>query len=220
MVEANEPISPASWARFAVIAGLLACAAYFGSVVFHVLPRGFSRVLFFAFGPLSVASTVGFYYAVRPHVAGIALTIGALFNVIAGVIVNIMAVVQTTQFTVIPGQIREASDEASKEVLTHVLWGVNVVQSGLDVSWDIFVNTGTALLAIALARHPRFGLLFAIPGALVGGGALVLNLYTFPAAPASAGLVDLGPAVGLWYVLVLLRLAFLVGWLRRGDAPA
>ena len=217
MINTHRHIPTAVWAKFAVIVGLLACASYFGSVVIHVFPRGVSRTLFFAFGPLSAASTIGFYFAIRPHAESISLFVGTIFNVIAGVIVNMMAVVQNTQFTVIPRQIREASDEASKEVLTHVLWGVNVVQSGLDVSWDVFVTTGTAMLAIALARHPRFGLLYAIPGVVVGFGALVFNLYTFPTAPAAAGLFDLGPAVGLWYVVVLIRLAFLIRGLHDEE---
>ncbi len=215
MPDPHRSIPTATWARFAAIVGLLACASYFGSAVFHLFPRAISRTLFFAVGPLSAASTVGFYFAVRPHADSIPLFIGTVFNVIAGAIVNIMAVVQDTQFTVLRGKIREASDEASKEVLTHIFWGVNVVQSGLDVSWDIFVSTGTALLALALARHPRFGMLFAVPGVAVGICTLAFNLYTFPTAPASAGLIDLGPAVGAWYVIALIRLALVSGWVRE-----
>jgi hypothetical protein len=215
--DTHRSIPEATWARFAVIVGLAACLSYFESCVIHVLPNGLSRILFFAFGPLSAASTVGFYFAVRPHAESIPLFVGTVFNIIAGAIMNMMAVVQNTQFMVLPRKIREASDEASKEVLTQILWGVNVVQSGLDVSWDVFVSTGTALLAVALARHPRFGMLFAVPGVAVGIGALAFNLYTFPTAPAAAGLIDLGPAVGAWYVIALVRLAFVSGWVSKNT---
>jgi hypothetical protein len=87
------------------------------------------------------------------------------------------------------------------------LWSVNVVQAGLDVSWDIFATLGTILLAIAISRHPTWGKVWGALGVAVATAALVLNLMTFPTAPSASGLIDLGPAVGLWYAVVLVQLA-------------
>ena len=112
-------------------------------------------------------------------------------------------------------KVREAGDEAAREIANQVLWGVNVVQSGLDICWDIFVSLGTVFLGVALMSHPRYGKLFGWAGVVAATLALGLNLYAFPTAPAEAGLVDLGPAVGLWFVVVLLQLLRSFGWLRR-----
>jgi hypothetical protein len=189
-----------TWALVAVTTGFLAVATYFCSIVFKPFPWSVGRILFFAFGPLSVASVVAFYRATEWE-AGL---------VVAGVIVNLMAVIQDVQFTVLGRQIREAGDPAIADVLERVLWGVNVVQSGLDVSWDIFASVGTVMLALSLTRHPAFGRIWSALGASVAAAALALNLATFPASPADAGLVDLGPGVGAWYgVTLVLFLRFL-----------
>jgi hypothetical protein len=198
--------STTSWAKLAIATGLCAVASYFCSVVFKPLPWTVGRFLFFAVGPLSVVSAVGFYKSTRSGAGGIAHTLGSLFLVIAGVVMNLMAVIQDTQFTVLGKRIRQAQDESVRELIKEVLSGVNVVQSGLDVSWDIFISIGTILLAVSLMRHPAFGRLWGVVGAAISAAALVLNLITFPTAPAAAGLVDLGPGVGLWYLVTLLLL--------------
>lgn len=195
-----------AWAMVAIVAGLLALASYFCSVVFKPFPWTLGRLLFFAFGPLSIISVAGFFKATERNAGGILHSLGALFLIIAGVIVNLMAVVQDTQFTVLGSQIRHAQDEATRELLERILWGVNVVQSGLDVSWDIFISLGTIFLAMSLIRHPAFGRSWGALGALISAAALFLNLATFPTAPAAAGLVDLGPGVGAWYGVTLLLL--------------
>jgi hypothetical protein len=186
--------------------GLLALASYFCSVVFKPFPWVAGRLLFFAIGPLLIISVVGFFKATHGMVGGIFHTLGSLFLVISGAILNLMAVVQDTQFTVLGNQIRQAQDQATRDVLEHILWGVNVVQSGLDVSWDVFISLGTVFLAVSLMRHPAFGRIWSSLGAIIAAGALVLNLVAFPTAPAAAGLVDLGPGVGAWYGVTLLLL--------------
>jgi hypothetical protein len=50
------------------------------------------------------------------------------------------------------------------------------------------------------------GAWFAVPGVLIGSTLLILNIATFPNPPDTAGLVDVGPLVGLWYVVVYVRL--------------
>lgn len=206
------------WAQVAIAVGLLALASYFCSVVFKPFPWAVGRLLFFAIGPLSIISVVGFFKATQGMVGGILHTLGSLFMVIAGVIVNMMAVVQDTQFTVLGNQIRQAQDQATREALEQILWGVNVVQSGLDVSWDVFVALGTMFLAASLRWHPAFGRIWSTIGAIIAATALVLNLVTFPTAPAAAGLVDLGPGVGLWYGVTLLLLLRYLPHLNGVDA--
>ena len=205
---AAEPLrrSPKDWASLAVIAGSLGIACYFGSVVFKPFPWTVGRFLFFAIGPLSAASAIGLYKALEATSSRIPLLVGCVFSVISGAIVNVMAVVQDMQFTYFGQLIRSAPDATVRESLEQILWGVNVVQSGLDVSWDIFLSIGTILIAIAIIPHPSFGKIFGGLGLLAAVGALTLNLFAYPTAPAESGLIDLGPAVGAWYVTVLVRL--------------
>jgi hypothetical protein len=92
------------------------------------------------------------------------------------------------------------------------------VEFGLDLSWDVFLVTGTIFFCWAMLADPRFGRRFALPGIALAAALYVLNFATFPTPPASEGLVDLGPLVGLWYAAVsvqALRLRHLTG---RRDA--
>ena len=44
---------------------------------------------------------------------------------------------------------------------------------------------------------------------------LIFNIATFPIPPDAAGLVDLGPLVGLWYLVVYVRLGVATVLLER-----
>jgi len=207
-------------ARVAIASGLVALFCYFMSAVVRPFPAPVGRVLFFTVGPLTIISVVAFYRVIRIAGETLSLQLGVVFHIIGGAVMNMMAVVQATQFTTMARKINAASGEAAKETLTEILWGVNVVQAGLDVSWDVFVSLGTVLLGVALLRHPRYGRTFGAVGIVVASAALVFNLATFPTAPAEAGLIDLGPVVGLWYAAVLVQLWRSMGWVRDlGQEP-
>jgi hypothetical protein len=85
---------------------------------------------------------------------------------------------------------------------------------GLDVAWDAYVGFGTICFALAMMRHPRFGRVFAFVGMAVGAGLLALHVYTFPTPPQNAGLVDLGPALGLWYLVVTIQMWRSLSWAK------
>jgi hypothetical protein len=73
---------------------------------------------------------------------------------------------------------------------------------GLDVAFDVYIGVGTIFLAVAVMRHEWFGRAFGLTGLAVAVVMLVLNLATFPTPPANAGLFDMGPFVGLWYLAI------------------
>ena len=86
---------------------------------------------------------------------------------------------------------------------------------GLDVAWDAYIGVGTALFGFSMLRHPRFGWMFGVSGIAIALVLLCFNLYMFPAPPANAGLIDLGPLVGVWYLAVTLRTWQSLGWARE-----
>jgi len=86
------------------------------------------------------------------------------------------------------------------------------VQLGFDIVWEIFLCLGALCLAWNMRRHPRFGWLFAAPGMVVAVALFALNIATFPVPPGEAGLVDLGPVIGLWYLFVAIRIVTSLGW--------
>ena len=52
-------------------------------------------------------------------------------------------------------------------------------------------------------RNENFGKWIGAFGKLSGLGLLVLSLWIFPYPPAQSGLIDLGPATGVWWVWVI-----------------
>jgi hypothetical protein len=84
----------------------------------------------------------------------------------------------------------------------------------LDVAWDVYIGLGTGCFAIAMLRHPRFGKAMGIAGLVLAAAVLGFNLFTFPIPPAEAGLLDVGPAIGLWYLVATILMWRSMSWLK------
>ncbi|MCW8824704.1 MAG: hypothetical protein OQK63_11460, partial [Ignavibacteriaceae bacterium] len=83
---------------------------------------------------------------------------------------------------------------------------------GLDVAWDVYIFFGTLLFAISMFRHPKLGKILSITGIIISVIMIILNAVSFPVPPANAGLIDLGPLIGLWYLVVTLFIIFNFKW--------
>ena len=162
------------------------------------------------FGPLLSLASYGLYRLLTLHRASVSLQVAAVSNIIAGALVTAMLMVQLAV---------RAGGRASVD---DFLWTkFRRVDLGLDVAWDVYICLGTFLFAWNMLRHPRFGRIFGGIGLLLAGGLAVLNLATFPTPPAYAGLVDLGPLVGLWYVAASVQMLRSRRWAEtRLEAPA
>jgi hypothetical protein len=204
-----------SWVRIGPIAGLLGIAAYFTAVT-GLLPPRVTLILAFSMGPLLSVGFMGFYHFLKVHRNSAALQTATVFGLIAGTLVNLMLVVQQSLFIGLPSATRATMGPA---------WaGLNWIQLGIDVSWDIYISVATVLLGAALWTHPRFGRVLAGITMFAGSLLLVLNLWTFPTPPGDAGLFDAGPLVGLWYLVLSLRMLCSVKWwthayLRAASTP-
>lgn len=149
-------------------------------------------------------SFVGFYHFFKLHRKTVMLQAATIFGIIAGTLVNLMIVVQSAIHLTIPADARESL------VLAYA--GLNMVQLGMDVSWDIYLSIATILLGLVMFSHPRFGIIWGVITLLIGAGLLSLNLATFPIPPADAQSYDLGPVSGLLYLFVALRVLTSLRW--------
>lgn len=103
-----------------------------------------------------------------------------------------------------------ATSEDAKALLKASFIGVNRVQLGLDVAFDIFVTISWILFGLNIAKSPRFSKILGYIGCLLALGLLTLNLYTFPNPPADSGLFDLGPFLALWIFVVYIWFAIVL----------
>ncbi|HET7855704.1 MAG TPA: hypothetical protein VFL41_04530 [Gaiellaceae bacterium] len=187
-----ERASPATTALIAGVLGLLANVAYF---VASALPHDASAVPVVAslIGPLIAGASVALYLLLSADRATLTGQLAAFANVAAGALVTAMLLVQL------------AVDDVEAELTPAVNDAFEHVEFGLDLSWDVFLVAGTILFGCAMLGDPRFGRWFGVSGIAVAAALYVLNFATFPTPPASDGLVDLGPAVGLWYAAVSIQ---------------
>lgn len=59
------------------------------------------------------------------------------------------------------------------------------------------------LFSILMLRDQRFGRAIGAFGIASAGALLALNLWTFPLPPAEAGLWDVGPLTGVWWIAAI-----------------
>jgi hypothetical protein len=194
-----EEARAVTWVRLGIGAGLATCLVY-PLVTMAPLPRLPLVVLASSLGPSLALASLGLREALRLHERSVAGDLGALFNVLAGVLFEAMLLVQLAVGLRVAGQ-------ASSQQLVDV-W------LGLDVAWDVYIGLGTGCFAFAMLGHPRFGKGMGIAGLVLSAGVLGLNLFTFPTPPAEAGLVDVGPAIGLWYLVATILLWRSMSWVK------
>jgi len=193
-----------NWIVYGMIAGILGDLAYASAVAQLPLPERIVMYLGMAFGPLLSLAFIGLYHFFRLHRDSVILQAATIYAVLAGTIVNLMLVVQSAIHLTIPSEARSGLGLAYE--------GLNMVQLGLDVSWDIYFSLATILLGLVMFTHPRFGKLWGIAALLIGGGLLVLNLATFPHPPGEVGSFDLGPVSGVLFLFVSIRVLTSLKW--------
>lgn len=168
------------------------------------LPEKVKLFLAIAFGPLISLSFVGSYHFFKLHRKTVRLQAATIFGVIAGTLVNLMIVVQSAIHQTVPADARES--------LGLAYTGLNMVQLGMDVSWDIYLSVATILLGLVMFSHPRFGKIWSAIALLIGAGLLVLNMSTFPIPPSEAHSYDLGPISGILYMVIAIRMLTSLKW--------
>lgn len=185
--------------QLGIVAGFFACLAY-PLVAFVPLPKLATTTLAACFGPALGVASFGLRRLLDLKTPLVSSALGSLLNALAGGLFSAMALVQMAVGYSAGGE--KVSPEVS------AIW------LGLDVAWDAYVGLGTICFALAMLRHPRFGRVFAFCGLAIGAGLLAFNFYTFPKPPGTAGLVDLGPAVGFWYLVVTIQMWRSLPWAR------
>ena len=190
------------WAGVTAICGIVGIVAYAGTLAASHSTSPVTVVpLLFAFAFGITVSSIGLYYILGSTTGSRMALIAAVANVIAAAQLLAMLMVQMSVYSVV-----QQADAALKAVW----WG-------LDVAWDLYVGTGTLLFALCMFGRRGLGAWFAMPGLLLGSLLLIFNIATFPKPPDTAGLVDFGPLVGLWYLVVYVRLGLSSILLERQE---
>lgn len=179
-----------------------------------VVPASRELVLipFLALGPLGVVGVVELGRLLSPGGSTVLTRAGTAFGIVGFALWEVVVVVQNgtrelwRQF-IVP-ELRDVLPGGVDTV--RVLYrGVNSIQATVDVGFDIFYCLAIILFSWAMLGSRIFHRAVGVLGLAAAGGLLTLNLWTFPRPPAEAGLVDLGPLTGVWWILVV------VTWIRH-----
>nr|WP_299069513.1 DUF4386 family protein [uncultured Allomuricauda sp.] len=184
------------------ISGILSIIFYFSAAVLPFIPDYLSRLLGFAFPLLWIIAFMGLYSFLKKESHTPTLEIAYLFGIIGAAIACSFIVVQQANFIWHDTAMEAANSEEAKSLLKASFKGANRVQAGLDVAFDIFITISWFLFGINIAKSSNFNKLLGWIGCLISAGLLTLNMLTFPQAPADTGLIDLGPFLGLWSLIV------------------
>jgi hypothetical protein len=130
---------------------------------------------------------------------------------------TLLAVMISSQLAVVAGtdEFLRNSPPIEHENLQLIKSSIRLVDMGIDVAWDLFIGCSLIFLSIALKAHPHFGFWWGLPAMVLAITLIVLNSITFPWPPYTQNLIDVGPAIGLYIILLALRLLILGVKMRR-----
>jgi hypothetical protein len=194
--------SASQWKRTGFICGLAALLCYF-IAAFVPLPDGPAYLAAFAFGPLLSIGFIGLYFHLSREKNNPLLQISTLLSVVAGFMVLLMLTVQQSIFATLE-ELKTSMDENNYSALGG---GLNSVQLGIDVAWDVLIAAGAILLSIYLLSFNGSRRIFGGAGLILGLLLLGYNLYYFPTPPAEANTIDWGPFVAIWFGTLFIKFA-------------
>ena len=180
------------------IAGILSILFYLSAAVFSFLPDFISRLFAFSFPLLWIISFLGLYKFLSKDYLGTSLQVAFLFGIIGGAIACTFLVIQQANLIWYQESLNTAQTEEAKQMAKTIFLGINRIQCAMDVAFDIFITLSWILFGLNIARSKNFKPVLGYAGSFIAFGLLVLNIYTFPDAPAEKGLFDLGPFLGIW----------------------
>jgi len=190
--------------RIGGISGILSIVFYFSVAVFSFIPEAVALVIAFAFPLLWIIAFMGLYRYLKAENHTASLEIGYLFGIIGAAIACTFLVVQQANFIWHEQALEGAATEEVRALAIASFRGANRVQAGMDVAFDIFITISWFLFGMNIARSSRFPGILGWIGSALAAGLLVLNMITFPDAPAESGLFDLGPFLGLWTLVIFI----------------
>ena len=199
------------WIRNGIICGIVVSFIY-PALIFIPMPFTLSVFLICLFGPLLSLASAGLYVFLRLDRKTISGLIAVVSNIIAGILLTTMLLVQQA--------IRFSRPDTIENAQNWIWKSINQVHLGLDVSWDVYIFLGTLLFAISMFKHPKLGILFSISGVLIAVTLIVLNILNFPVPPGDAGSFDMGPLVGLWYLIVTVKILLSLKWVDKQLSEA
>ena len=205
---------PRLWVRGG-IAGIAGTAAYVLAIAIpwptSRLGTATSLLVVSAWPILSIVYSHALFDFIAAERDGAANRLALIFAIAGFATVLAMIVVQLA----VGAGIDEATRGLDATVARALRRGIRMVDMGLDVAWDMLIGTALIFSGISMRHRRGLGVGWTVASVTLGSALVLLNAATFPWPPASRGLFDIGPLVGVFVVLLAGRLVVL----GRRPAP-
>jgi hypothetical protein len=188
------------WIKTGCICGMLGGCLYFVAA-FIPMPDLLVYIAAFAFGPLLAIGCTGLYYFLSATDESPRLQIAVVSAIAGGIMLLLMLTVQQSVFSVLEKTPAESTAEI-KAVGERINKGLNNIQLGMDIAWDVLICIATILFSYSMVKRKDFWKIIGFIGLALGFLLLGFNLYYFPKPPDSVGSIDWGPFVAIWYLAV------------------
>jgi len=202
--------NPGLW-RIGGVAGMVGICCYILAITLPwpetQLGTSASLLVVSAWPILSIIYSCALYSFVAAEREGVANRLGLVFAIAAFTMVLAMIVVQLAVGSAL-GEITRDLDQQTARALRR---GLRMIDLGLDVAWDMLIGTALIFSGFAIRKRSGLGLGWAIPSMALGIALIGLNAATFPWPPGDRGLVDIGPVIGMFVLVLSARLALLGG---------
>ncbi|UCD18218.1 MAG: hypothetical protein JSV44_04715 [Candidatus Zixiibacteriota bacterium] len=198
------------WVLLGIIFGILANAVFISiSIQMEegALPPKFIYSLAWSFGPMVIVAGMGLYHFLLTRGESVRLQLAKMFMVFGGVCVTIVITVRGVALYEFPGFKPEATDRAAIGAWNHAYKAIMLTQRGVELAWGIFIYMAVILFASAIFAHRTSGKIIGTFGMTIGLLGLFFDFIIWPADPESAGLVNMGPFVGFWFIAVAIMMA-------------
>jgi hypothetical protein len=187
---------------FGGLAGVATGIAYFGAQAIpwdHDLPVQLARwesVLGFwtilAVAPFAIVFAFALYRLIGWERDGALNQLGFVFAVVA---FSVLAVTQSFQNAVPLVLTTEMkADGSDPEAWDRIYAGLNALDLGTDLAWDLFLGLWLLCIGAAMLRHSRLGARWGVPALALVPPFFAFNIAATPDPPA----VDLGPLIGMY----------------------
>lgn len=185
------------------ICGFFSVAAYL-TIAFTDLPDALTFLLAMLFPILGIV----FIYSLKEYIATVCKShYNSLSFLFGSLGYTLCAILLSAQLAVQIGiDVKSAGENAA--VLKSIKESVRMVDMGIDVAWDMFIGTYMILFFFAAIKIPSlkwWGVASGILGLLL----MIFNIITFPNPPNDSGLIDMGPFIAIFWLVLSVRTVFL-----------
>ena len=193
------------WVRLGSFSGILSTVLFLILILVE-LPPYLEFLLAGLFGISFSLLGFGIHHVLRLEKESVASLLGALFVFVAGVLFNLMLMMQLTFKGHLELNRKEILTLNNTQVVDQLINLTDSLQLGIQFSIDLFTACSLLFFSLPMRKHAFFGKFWGISGMLIAVSLIVVKCISFPLTPGELGIpYILGPMISLWFLAVCVQ---------------